>query len=108
MEGLWTAEFGSSAGIFGGGVVVFQGGRVMGGDNGYFYVGTYELTDNALRASIEVSPFIEGVESVFKTMGRQLTLELVGSLVDERHIRAQGHPRQMPQLKLGVKLTKRS
>jgi hypothetical protein len=34
MEGLWTAEFGSSVGIFGGGVVVFHEGKIMGGDNG--------------------------------------------------------------------------
>ncbi len=32
MEGLWTAEFGSSAGRFGGGVLVFGDGTILGGD----------------------------------------------------------------------------
>jgi hypothetical protein len=47
MDGLWTAEFGSSVGMFGSGVVVFHEGKIMGGDNGYFYLGTYELNGNA-------------------------------------------------------------
>jgi hypothetical protein len=31
MDGLWTAEFGSSSGIFGGGVAVFRDGKIWGG-----------------------------------------------------------------------------
>ena len=108
MEGLWTIEFGSSAGVFGGGVVVLQNGRLMGGDGGYFYLGTYQLDGTSLQAMIEVSPFIPGYESVFKTVGQKLTLNLVGKLTDETHAIAQGHPSGMPSLKLGVKLTKRS
>jgi hypothetical protein len=107
MEGLWTAEFGSSVGIFGGGVVVFREGKIMGGDNGYFYLGTYKLNGNTLQATINVEPFIEGIESAFKTLGQKFTLELVGTLVDEKRIIAQGHPKEMPQFSLGVKLTKR-
>jgi T3SS negative regulator,GrlR len=107
MDGLWTAEFGSSVGMFGSGVVVFHQGKIMGGDNGYFYLGTYKLNENALQATINVEPFIEGIESAFKTLGRKFTLDLVGTLVDEKRIIAQGHPKEMPQFSLGVKLTKR-
>jgi hypothetical protein len=31
MDGLWTAEFGGSTGIFGGGVAVFKDGKILGG-----------------------------------------------------------------------------
>jgi hypothetical protein len=109
MDGLWTAEFGSSAGVYGSGVVVFfQDGRIVGGDSWYFYLGTYQLDGNSLQATIDVSNFVEGVENVFKAMGRRFTLELVGTLGAEGRVIAQGHPRGMPQFRLGVKLTKRS
>jgi T3SS negative regulator,GrlR len=107
MNGLWTAEFGSSTGMFGGGVAVFRDGEILGGDGTYYYVGRYTLTGNAFVATLIVSPFIEGAESVFKTVGRVLTLELVGSLIDQGRATAQGHPKGMPDLKFGVKLTKR-
>jgi hypothetical protein len=109
MEGLWTVEFGSTTGRFGGGVVVFHEGRVMGGDNSYFYLGTFTVVrPNEFTATLDVTPFIDGVESVFNTLGRNLKLNLTGTLVDEAHATAQGYPISMPQLKLGVKLTKRS
>lgn len=108
MDGLWTAEFGSSAGMFGGGVAVFQDGKIMGGDGGYFYLGNFTLTGNAFKATIRVAPFIEGYESAFRTIGKNFTLELSGSMLDEGNAIAQGHPREMPNLSLGLKLTKRA
>ncbi len=107
IDGLWTAEFGSSTGIFGGGVAVLKDGRVLGGDAGYFYVGEYHLTERIFRATIEVQPFIAGYESVFKTANQKFTLVLDGSLLDDTHITAQGHTKEMPQLSFGAKLTKR-
>ncbi len=107
MDGLWTAEFGSSTGIFGGGVAVFRDGKIMGGDATYYYIGQYSLSGKTFKATLKVSPFIEGAESVFKTVGRDLTLDLAGSLTGEGLAIAQGHPRGMPDLNFGVKLTKR-
>lgn len=107
MDGLWTAEFGSSTGMFGGGVTVFQDGKILGGDGTYFYVGEFNLRGREFEATLRTSPFIEGAQSVFKTTGQDLTLELSGSLTDENHAIAQGHPRGMPNLKFGVKLTRR-
>jgi len=108
IDGLWTAEFGSSVGVFGGGVAVFKDGRILGGDGGYFYLGDYQVTGNSLRATINVFPFIEDYESAFKTVGRNFTLDLEGSLIDDKTATAQGQPREMPGLRLGVKLTKRA
>jgi hypothetical protein len=108
MNGLWTAEFGSSTGRFGGGVAVFLDGKIMGGDGTYFYVGKYTLSGNAFVATLRVAPFIDGAESVFKTIGRELTLELAGTLTDEGRAIAQGCPTGMPEHRFGVKLTKRN
>lgn len=108
MEGLWTAEFGSSKGIFGGGVAIFRDGKLMGGDGGYFYLGEYTVIENTLKAVIEVRPFVDNYKSVFGTINEKLTLELEGSLEDQDHATAQGYPRGMRDLAFGVKLTKRS
>ncbi len=108
MEGLWTVEFGSSTGIFGGGVAVFRDGKIWGGDATYYYVGEFQLTGQAFHATLRVFPFIEGAPSVFKTMNRDVTLNLDGSLTDANHAIAQGHPQGMPELKFGAKLTRRA
>jgi hypothetical protein len=108
MDGLWTAEFGSSTGIYGGGVAVFRDGKIMGGDGLYFYLGEYTISGNTLKATLKIFPFIEGAESVFKTVGRNLTLDLEGLLIGEDRATAQGRPREMPALNFGVKLTKRA
>lgn len=108
MNGLWTAEFGSSTGIFGGGVAFFQDGKIWGGDATYYYVGTYTLEGRNLRASLRISPFISGAESVFKTVGRDLNLELEGSLVGQNQVIAQGRPKEFPGMNFGAKLTKRA
>ena len=107
LTGLWTAEFGSSAGISGGGVAVFEEGRILGGDATYFYVGSYKLTGKDFAATLRLSPFIDGAESVFKTRGQVLTLELTAEFTGQGQAIGQGFPKEIPSLKFGVKLTKR-
>ena len=108
MDGLWTAEFGSSTGIFGGGVAVFRDGKIWGGDATYFYIGEYTVSGNTFKATLKISPFLDGAESVFKTVGRDLILDLEGSLTSGDQAIAQGHPRDNPGLNFGAKLTKRA
>jgi len=107
LNGLWTAEFGSSTGIFGGGTAVFRDGSIWGGDATYFYVGEYTLTGEAFKATLKISPFIDGAESVFKTVGKELILNLEGTLLDADHAIAQRHPKDMPGFNFGAKLTRR-
>jgi hypothetical protein len=107
MDGLWTVEFGSSTGMFGGGVAVFREGKILGGDSTHFYIGDYKLSGNGFHATMRIFPFIEGAISVFRTTGHDLTLDLVGSMTSEDRATAQGHPRGMPDLKFGAKLTRR-
>jgi T3SS negative regulator,GrlR len=108
IDGLWTVEFGSNTGMFGSGVAVFQGGKILGGDNFYYYTGDYSLSGNALRATLTICPFIQGAQSVFRTVGKIFTLELIGSIIAEGQATAQGRPREMPGLNFGVKLVKRA
>lgn len=108
IDGLWTAEFGSSTGIFGGGAAVLKEGKIMGGDSTYYYTGEYSFSGNTFKATLKISPFIAGAESVFKTIGKDLTLDLTGSMSPDGRLLAQGHPEGMPHLNFGVKLTRRN
>jgi hypothetical protein len=106
MDGLWTAEFGSTTGTFAGGVAVFQGGRILGGDSTYFYIGSYTIKGQQFEATLKSSPFVEGARSVFNTTGQDLTLHLSGSLSGDQAL-AQGSAKEVPALKFAVRLTKR-
>ena len=107
MDGLWTAEFGSSTGVFGGGVAIFQNGRIWGGDATYYYIGEYALSGKNFKATLKIFPFIEGAQSVFKTVGKDLTIELRGTMTSDTEAIAQGHAKEIPALNFGAKLTKR-
>ncbi len=108
MEGLWTIEFGSSEGIYGGGVIFFSAGKLVGGDCGYYYSGSYQVFDDSLfKATIHVKPFMSDCPSVFGTLRRDFTLNLNGRVKDPDHAIAQGNPEEMPQMDLGVVLTRR-
>jgi T3SS negative regulator,GrlR len=106
MEGLWTAEFGSSTGMSGGGVAVFRGGRIFGGDSFYYYAGAYTVSGLNFRATLSVVPFIQGAKSVFGTVGIGLTLELEGSFTEDGHAIAQGNTLEFPNFTFGARLTK--
>lgn len=107
MDGFWTAEFGTNSGMFGGGVAFLQDGKLKGGDSFYYYVGEYNLSGKTFTATLRISPFIVGARSVFGTVNQELTLELVGSLIDDGKVIAQGRAREMPNQNFAVKLTKR-
>lgn len=94
--------------MFGGGVAVFRDGSLLGGDGLYYYVGEYRLEGKAFVATIRIAPFIEGAESVFKTVGQEITLRLLGSLLTDTSAIAQGYPENNPEMKFGAKLTKRA
>jgi len=108
IDGLLTAEFGTRAGAFAGGVAVFQEGKVLGGDSSYFYVGQYTLSERSFSATLRVAPFLSNAESIFGTLGKELKLDLVGSFESDVKAVAQGHAQGLPGVRFGVKLTKQT
>ena len=113
MQGLWTIEFGSSAGIYGSGVIIIREGKIKGGDATYYFDGSYEAADPAdsypakFKAKILVKPFIPGAESVFKTYDKDLTLDLEGTLKDKDNAVAVGKPEEFPEMNVGIRMTRR-
>lgn len=57
IEALWSMEFQTSAKGEGTGIVVMKDGKIAGGDNQYFYVGTYKLKDRTVTADVSVTHY---------------------------------------------------
>ena len=66
LEALWSVEFQSSFGIHGNCVVVFETGRVFGGDSAMIYVGSYRVEGGTIYADINVNKYahVPGMTSV--------------------------------------------
>jgi len=108
MEGFWTVEFGSNAGVYTGGVLIFSDGKIAGGDAGYYYLGTYEMTGKTtFKATLQMKPFIEDAKSIFKTKRKTFTLDLEGDVKDQNHAIARGRPKEMPDFGVGLVLKRR-
>lgn len=107
IEGLWTAVFGSGS-ISGAGVVYLSGGRAVGGDNQYFYKGsyTYEPQTRLLTATLQVTAFIKGAIAVFGVPIPSFTLSLAGTVVGD-HATATGSVTEMPSVKIHIQLVRR-
>jgi len=54
---LWTIQFDTAGEWRSGGVVIFDAGRVFGGDNHYYYVGRYTEDNNLIRGEARVVHF---------------------------------------------------
>ncbi len=109
MEGLWSVAFRSSAGRESFGVVVFQSGRVMGGDSAFYWFGTYVVEGDSIRASIEATNFSGLTETVFGFSAQKFSLEISGEIPRSGGImRAKGKVVGYPNAELTVTLTKRA
>jgi hypothetical protein len=87
VTGLWTAEFTTQTDR-GTGVVVFVNGRILGGDNHYYYSGSYKEQGTQLEGSLLVKHYAGALANVFGPL-RELRLTLVGSASNE-YILAKG------------------
>lgn len=106
LEALWSVEFVSSLGGFGGGVVVFETGRVFGGDGQYYYLGNYKVAGETASGEAEITHYSGQPYSVFgqrkkfriRVSGKlqEPTMELKGYLVDD------------PSMEIVMRLTKRA
>lgn len=108
IEGLWTAVF-SSGGIAGAGVIYLSNGRALGGDNQYFYQGSYsyEPATRRLEAKLNVSAFVKGAISVFGIPLSSFTLNLVGTVSGESAT-ASGHVSELRPTSIQIQLVKRT
>lgn len=78
LEALWSVEFNSNFNISGNGVVVFETGRVFGGDSSMIYVGSYQIENGDIHAEINVRKYAN-VPGMVSSVGLDsFTLKVTG------------------------------
>ena len=107
MDGLWTANFTGmqSSAQAGGGVVVFEDDKILGGDAGYYYTGDVETRDDEVHSRVRITPFVPSYPSVFGTIGREFTLILSGKRTGNV-VEGSGYSVELPTAKFRFRLTR--
>lgn len=105
FNGLWTVEFVSTINRYGRGVLIINNGRLLGGDDGYYYTGTCEIIGNNINALITVIKYDPNSISVFGNINHfELTLN---GEIDENQFTAIGTIPNNHQVKMKVVGTKK-
>lgn len=105
FNGLWTVEFISTIKRYGKGVLIVNDNRLLGGDDGYYYSGTCNITGNNIQATINVVKYDQNSISVFGNIDHfQLTLN---GEINEYQFKAIGTIANDPQTQIRVVGTKR-
>jgi T3SS negative regulator,GrlR len=110
VEALWTVNF-ATAGGAGNGIVVFETGRIFGGDANYYWVGEYDLQNGRITANLNVSNYSGLPYSVFgQLMNFRLSLnaDLPATTARGVTMEARGHMEGNPNQVILMMLTYRS
>jgi len=78
FEGFWIVQYEGLRGN-GGGVVIFMRGRILGGDTGFIYVGTYQADERNISARVKVQNFLPEVPNVLGIVG-DFELEITAAI----------------------------
>ncbi|MBU4388723.1 MAG: hypothetical protein KKB23_04205 [Proteobacteria bacterium] len=105
FDGLWTVEFISTINQYGSGVLIVNGDKLLGGDDGYYYSGTWTIRGNTIEATIAVLKHNPNSISVFGNIDH-FQLNLIGE-IDEYQFNATGTIVNNPQAQIKVVGTKR-
>lgn len=83
LEALYVVQFGDVAGpsFKNGGVAVLETNRIFGGDSGYFYLGTFSVSDSKITATITVTKHDPAWRDAFGDTATQFKVELHGQVV---------------------------
>jgi hypothetical protein len=106
LEALWSLEFesGSEAGA---GVVIFETGRIFGGDAQYYYTGKYSLKDGTMSADVKVNRYSSGYGSIFGTNEQEFDLKITGK-VEAPTMTATGHRVDDLAAQIEIRFTRRA
>ena len=105
IEGLWTVQYFGPQGNSGG-VIVLTNGRILGGDSGFYYIGSYELKGDVVKGKVSVKNFDPSIPNVIGVVG-DFDL-LIEGRVQGNSIEGTGALATAPSAKIVVRLMKRS
>src|ERR1700730_4095170 len=96
IEALWAVNFASPFGTAGSGVVVFETGRIFGGDSMYYYIGDYTINGRDVAGSVEVIHYSGQPLNIFGSIQR-MTLNYQGQFTGGNQMQAVGLDPNNPQ-----------
>jgi hypothetical protein len=105
IEGLWTVEFRTSIGGMGFGTIIFEKGRVAGGDSGYYYIGSYTLDQDKLTGEVTIQRYNPTGVSVFGPLERGDVK--VSGTIQGSSMTVSGQLIQNPAIEITIKGAKR-
>jgi T3SS negative regulator,GrlR len=105
IDGLWTVHYYGPQGN-GAGIVVLLKGQIYGGDNGFFYIGSYEEKGDSFKGKVSIKNFDALIPNVIGVVG-DFELLLEGTIQGET-IKGTGALTVAPDAKIVVNLLKRS
>lgn len=106
IEALWSVEFSSNVEMQGAGVVVFETGRIFGGDASYYYVGNYKVTNGIVVAEIKVVNYRGQPTSIFGPI-MEFNLRVSGT-IQSPSFKVEGQMVENPALHIHIHLTRRA
>ncbi len=87
---------------FGEGLAVFKDGKVNGGDLGYIYRGTYEISDSKVTARLHLKRWNPSIASIFGSFP-EFDLDLAGHIpLDGTLFYVEGAVVQNPKLRITI------
>jgi hypothetical protein len=75
IDGMWIVQY-QGVGGDDAGVAVFTKNKVMGGDNGFTYLGDYTTKDSTVTAQIKIHKFNPKVQSVLGVPNDDFELQI--------------------------------
>ena len=100
FNGLWTIDFISTMNRFGSGVLVVNEGKLLGGDNGFYYEGNYNIEGDTIQGKVTVTRFNENIISIFGNIDNY-SLSFRGQIKKDT-MEAVASIENMPDLKVRV------
>jgi hypothetical protein len=86
LEAMWTVQFFSDAGVqfnAGAGVIVFETGRLYGGDSYMYYIGEYKVENGEIIGLVHVDTHSSGGTSIIGNI-RQFDVKFRGRVGDSQ------------------------
>lgn len=105
-NGLWTIEFNSKENRYGRGILVIIKNRILGGDAGYYYVGTCKINDSKIEGYVNIIRYDRNSESIFGDYDH-FQLIFSGQIKSENIFEAIGTMANNPGVKIRIIGTKK-
>ena len=105
IDGIWTGEVYGPFGWENRGVFLLENGRIVGGDNRQYSVGTYSESGDGVTAEL-MTHYYGPPRTVFGESSEEFTTKIIGTLKDHEIDGTISRP-DRPQFDLQIRLTKR-